>query len=147
MTLQLPFPFVDNPEQQANNEAIRLAMPDTALDVMHIVGDATTGLGTAFAGTWVNFGASYIPAGFYRSGGRVYLSGLVKSGVVGTALFTLPVGYRPAPYGVVSGVDLILPIVSAGVLGVVTVSVGGLVTLASGSNVYVDLSSISFRHV
>lgn len=58
----------------------------------------------AFAGTWVNFDAgisfatdppSGRPAGFYRHNGHVYLVGVIKSGVSGTAAFQLPVGYRP----------------------------------------------------
>jgi hypothetical protein len=49
----------------------------------------------AFTNSWVNFD-SVRPVGFYRHLGRVYLTGVAKSGTVGAAIFTLPAGYRPA---------------------------------------------------
>jgi hypothetical protein len=49
-----------------------------------------------FTGTWANFGGSYTPARFRKDAlGKVYLDGLVNAGVIGTSIFTLPVGYRP----------------------------------------------------
>lgn len=50
----------------------------------------------AFAGGWVNFGAAY-PARFRKTAdGMVVLQGLIKSGALTAAAFTLPAGYRPA---------------------------------------------------
>ena len=48
--------------------------------------------------SWVNFDAVRNTAGYLiEPGGRVWIKGLVKNGtaVAGTAIFTLPVGYRP----------------------------------------------------
>jgi hypothetical protein len=50
-----------------------------------------------FEGTWVNFGGGFETAAFRKlPGGQVQLRGLVKSGVISTAVFTLPPGYRPS---------------------------------------------------
>jgi hypothetical protein len=47
----------------------------------------------SFTGTWVNYDATR-RAYYYKDRGRVYLGGVIKSGVSGTSAFTLPVGYR-----------------------------------------------------
>jgi hypothetical protein len=44
---------------------------------------------------WVNYDAIYGPTGYRRKNGVVYLRGLVKDGTLSTAIFTLPVGFRP----------------------------------------------------
>ena len=51
-----------------------------------------------FQNSWVNFGAPYPSAGFYKDAyGIVRLQGVVKSGSSAAAvIFTLPSGYRPA---------------------------------------------------
>jgi hypothetical protein len=50
-----------------------------------------------FNGAWGNFGGNYTPARFRKDQhGTVWLDGLVSAGVIGTSIFTLPVGYRPA---------------------------------------------------
>jgi hypothetical protein len=48
--------------------------------------------------SWVNFGSTYDTAGYRKNPlGMVELKGLVKDGSAGgNAIFTLPVGYRPA---------------------------------------------------
>ena len=89
-------------------------------------------------GAWVNFG-TYAPAGFYKEpNGIVHLVGLIKSGVIISDAFTLPVGMRPAQRE-------IFIVASNGGAGTVDVNTTGAVTIASGSNVYVSLSGISFR--
>ncbi len=69
--------------------------------------------------------------------GRVYLKGIVKSGTIGTSIFTLPVGYRPDEV-------MTYPIVSNGVYGYVTINTDGTVVCTSGSNASVSLSGINF---
>lgn len=44
---------------------------------------------------WTNYGDVFAMAGYRRDGGRVQLRGLVKAGTGGTAIFSLPVGFRP----------------------------------------------------
>lgn len=90
---------------------------------------------------WVDFGAGFEPAGFWRGADQtVRLHGMVKNGVVGagTPIMTLPAGYRPAaPHAFV--VD------SNGAYGRTFVDAAGNVTCDIGNNAYVSLSSISFR--
>lgn len=53
--------------------------------------------GPTFQNSWVNYDPVNLEgAGFLKDGhGFVHLHGLVKSGIVGTTIFTLPAGYRP----------------------------------------------------
>ncbi len=70
----------------------RAAFPETSRITWHEVGG---GGEPAFENSWVNFGGAYDAAGFAKDAiGRVWIKGLVKSGVA-TTVFTLPVGYRP----------------------------------------------------
>lgn len=93
-----------------------------------------------FANSWVNFGSGWQVAGFNRDPfGWVRLRGLIKSGTVGSAAFTLPPGYRPplAERFIVS---------SNGTTGAVEVLADGTVQPVSPSNnTYVSLSGIAFR--
>jgi hypothetical protein len=93
----------------------------------------------AFANGWVNFSASQ-PATFYKDPfGRVYLSGLIKTGTVGSAAFTLPPGFRPA-------YQQSLDTISNNAQGRVDITVGGAVTPVSpSSNTWVSLDGLSFR--
>lgn len=89
--------------------------------------------------SWVNFGGTRNPVGYYKDqNSRVYLRGVIKSGVVGSAAFTLPSGYRPANAEIFS-------VVSNDLFGAVNVLSTGDVTPAIGSNVYFSLDGISFR--
>ena len=50
----------------------------------------------AFENSWANYGGAYAEAAFRMdSEGWVHLKGLVKTGSVGTTIFTLPEEYRP----------------------------------------------------
>lgn len=96
--------------------------------------------------SWVNFGSTYATAGYWKDAeGMVHCTGMVKSGTVGSAIFTLPVGYRAA-----DGKDRIfVSIGSNGSTEVVTalyVSAAGVV-YSNGASVtgYVSLESIVFR--
>jgi hypothetical protein len=65
------------------------------LDIQALSIDASTA--PALLGAWVNFGGSRKPAGYYKDRfGQVSLEGTVKSGVLGTAIMTLPGAYRPS---------------------------------------------------
>jgi hypothetical protein len=101
--------------------------------------EATTFV-SSFSGGWVNLDADR-PAGFYRDRGRVFLTGFIKSGTIGASAFTLPTGYRPTS---VTGLDF--PVESNTAFGVVIVNSTGTVVPAIGSNIYVSLNGISFRH-
>lgn len=106
-------------------------------DSWHEVGDSNE---PAFANSWVNFAGGDAPARFYKdASGQIHLGGLVKNGTVGSAIFTLPTGYRPA-------YTLRFPCLANGALATVIVTVDGEVyESAGGSNTWLDLSPISFR--
>lgn len=58
----------------------------------------------AFTNGWSNFGGAFATAAFMRKNGVTYLRGFVKSGTIGSAIFTLPAGYRPSEQRVFSAV-------------------------------------------
>jgi hypothetical protein len=94
----------------------------------------------AFQNGWLNYDAR--TARFRKVGPRVQLEGVIKSGTVGQPIFFLPVGFRPrnAVYA-----DLNIPVISNGVLGHLGVGGSdGRVVLLGGSNVYADLSPVTF---
>lgn len=89
--------------------------------------------------SWVNYGAPYNPAGYYKDPfGTVHLRGILKNGVVVQPSFVLPAGYRP-------GNHCQFATVSNNALGIVEVQSGGNVTLAVGSNVDFRLDGMTFR--
>jgi hypothetical protein len=48
--------------------------------------------------SWANYGSTYDTAGYYKSGGRVHLSGVITGGgtTLGTVIANLPIGFRPS---------------------------------------------------
>lgn len=91
-----------------------------------------------FSADWVDFGGAQTPTGYrIDESGRVYLRGLIKSGTVGGAAFTLPTGYRP-------GNQQIFATASNDLYGQVSVGDDGVVTVSVGSNTWVSLDGISF---
>jgi hypothetical protein len=89
--------------------------------------------------SWVNFGGGFNNAGYYKDPfGVVRLRGMVKSGVVGNAVFNLPAGYRPAN-------EELFVAISNGALGRVDVYPSGDVGATSGSNAWFSLDGLTFR--
>lgn len=93
----------------------------------------------ALLNSWANFGGSFNPAGYYRdASGVVRLRGVVKTGAVGTVIFTLPAGFRPIN-------TELMPVVSNSAFGLVQVGSNGDVTAAGGSSTWFSLDGITFR--
>lgn len=93
----------------------------------------------SFENSWVNFDSSNYTAGSYMkdSLGFVHLRGLVKTGTIGTTIFTLPSGYRPAKhhhFGVASN----------GAFGYCYITNAGAVQASGGSNTWFSLDGIRF---
>ena len=92
---------------------------------------------------WANYSSSYNAAGYYKHLDRVYLRGLVANGIVGTTIFQLPVGYRPAHR------ELIATICTAPnhALARIDVDTSGNVVSMIGGGVgnWVALDNLSFR--
>lgn len=98
----------------------------------------------AFENSWVSFdgGSTYTTPRFrLDSEGWVKLSGLAKSGTLGSAIFTLPVGYRPLR-------DWFCTSLANNVIGYVKVAAAtGAVTVSSpggGTNAFVSLDNAYF---
>lgn len=92
-----------------------------------------------FENSWANFGGSYNTAGYFKDAlGIVHLKGLIASGTLQQAAFTLPAGYRPAGTEVLTGT-------SNGGYGQVRVNSSGQVIPFSGSNAYYSLDGLTFR--
>lgn len=88
----------------------------------------------AFENSWVNFGAPNQDAQFRREpGGILRLRGLVKSGVIGNTVFTLPTDLRPPA-------DLHYATASNALYGTLKVGANGQVIAQTGSNVYFALN-------
>jgi len=120
------------------------------IDIVYIVDGVTytepwSGTPNAFtwttptlSGTWANFGGAFAGAAYGKTAeGLVVLRGLIKSGTIGTAAFTLPTGFRPAA-------DKRFGVISNGAAGRVDISTAGVVTPSTGNNAYVTLNDIRF---
>lgn len=102
-----------------------------------------------FLNSWQNYETPNPPntrsAGFYRDRGRVYLTGVIKSGTSGTAAFTLPEGYWPR-----STINCELIAVASGGPARLQVSNDGDVTpidlSSSAVATYISLEGVSFLH-
>lgn len=87
---------------------------------------------------WVDYHASYHSVGYYKDPfGVVHLRGIAKDGTNGTAIFTLPSGYRPSK-------EMIFAAASNSAFGYVDIATGGAV-VATGSNAWFSLDGITFR--
>ena len=93
----------------------------------------------ALKNTWVAYGgAEAVPAYRLYANGRVALRGLVKNGVIGSALGTLPTGFRPAATARFA-VD------SNGAFGTIAVNSDGSVVPTLGNITYFSLEGITFE--
>lgn len=87
--------------------------------------------------SWVAFDTDRTPKYRKSTVGLISFKGMAKTGTIGSAMFSLPAGFRPA-FG------MYFPVVSYNAFGVVYISSGGDVSCTIGNNTWVDLSSISF---
>lgn len=97
---------------------------DIAQEAWRVVGAAGQ---PAFAGAWVNFGAPWQAARFFKDTlGIVHVQGLVKNGAAApSTVFTLPAGYRPPA-------DLIFASEAAAVYARLNVLASGVVQYGTG---------------
>lgn len=87
---------------------------------------------------WANYGGTATTVGYMKdSMGFVHLKGLVKSGTLGTNVFVLPPGYRPAAYNRVA-------VIASGTYGNLDIDASGNVLIASGSTTFTGLDGATF---
>jgi hypothetical protein len=94
---------------------------------------------------WVHWGTGASVPGYYKDSlGNVHLRGLLRSGTIGQAMFTLPAGYRPE-------FRMVFPAVSATTgsaaltLTRADVATDGQVIAVAGGTEYFSLDGITFR--
>lgn len=91
---------------------------------------------------WVNFGANYAPARYWKDpAGVVWVEGFVKSGTVGAIVTVLPVGYRPEYQQVFATAP------NDNVAGRVLITTNGNLTLLNGATTGSSLIGVAFRAV
>lgn len=99
---------------------------------------AGTYIAPSFLNSWVNYDTTYNDAGYFKDTvGVVHLRGLVKNGTIGTAIFTLPAGYRPIR-------RQLFTTSSNGALGRCDVEANGNVLANAGNNAWFSLDGLTF---
>lgn len=132
-------PTTSNERSLAVAASLKLTDGGAGNAVTLAIADLEAVVAPALLNSWVNFGAPFNPAGYYKDQlGIVHLRGLVKNGVIGSAIFTLPAGYRPTN-------QEIFAVTSNSAFGRLDVTTAGDVVLGTGSNLFVSLDSITFR--
>lgn len=92
-----------------------------------------------FTNSWVDFGGTAQTCAYMKDTlGFVHLKGLMKTGSIGAAAFTLPAGYRPLAYARFSTV-------SNGAFGTADLPNTGVFTPQAGSSISFSLDGITFR--
>jgi hypothetical protein len=129
------------PNNLATNDIIDENWVDAVTNNLNEVNGLGAGawINMALVAPWVNFGGALQIAQYRKVGDRVEIRGVIKSGVINTAFFTLPVGYRPPTNG-----DMGWPVVSNSLFGYTVISSAGVCTPAVGSNVSFNLAGIWF---
>lgn len=126
---------IDNLEV-VNNLLVKDRILFTRDPNLHFVGNPGE---ASFTNSWVNWGAPYNPASYWKDPlGWVRVGGVVKSGTVNTLITTLPPGYAPA-------FTVVVPVISNGAIGRLEIDTSGGIKLVSGSNVYVSLDNITYK--
>lgn len=90
--------------------------------------DPTVWTAPAFLNAWANFGGVWQVAQYRRVGDVVQIRGTVNAGVIGAAVFVLPVGFRPPA-------DMAFSVPTFGTFGTLVVTGAGNVIANTGSNV------------
>jgi hypothetical protein len=90
-----------------------------------------------FSGAWANYTTTSKVAFRKDQFGRVELKGFAATGAIPSAMFTLPLGFRPAEL-------LSFAVDSTSAYGNITISTAGVVSVIVGNNFQVSLNGISF---
>lgn len=93
-----------------------------------------------YQNSWVTYAVGDWNDAAYRvdATGYVHLKGMVKNGVIGQAIFTLPVGARPLT-------KYLMATISNSVIGRLDVYPSGAVIASNGSNAWFSIDGITFK--
>lgn len=92
--------------------------------------------------SWVNYGSGFNDAGYMKDSlGFVHLKGMVKNGTSGSAIYTLPAGYRPLATVYVSCPNG----GGTGFVGILNISSAGVIKNDSGTNTYQSMDGVVFK--
>lgn len=131
-------PYLKAEEVQVYSKLVIRKDLEWAMDRSYRFIGSTAGA-PAFQNSWVNYGSGYMPASFWKDPfGHVHLRGLIKSGTINTAAFTLPPGYRPEYREVFSAV-------ANAAVAQLDVNTAGQVIPVAGSTTWFSLSGITFK--
>lgn len=106
-----------------NTRVMMVAYPPRGLAIVGTMGQLPTTVDSGWiaptlTNSWVNYGSGYELAGYRLIGNQMHLRGTLKNGVVGSAILTLPVGFRPtAGHVIVPSIIGILPLQTGTVAG------------------------------
>lgn len=104
-----------------------------------IPGTQPAWVAVSFSNSWVDFGGAYETAAYMKDKlGFVHLKGVIKTGTIGTACFTLPAGYRPSA-------TTYMACASNGSIGVLQITSAGVATPVNGSSSSFGISGLTFR--
>lgn len=100
-------------------------------------------IAVSFINSWGNFGSGFSTVTYYKDPfGVVHIKGTGAGGLVGSAIFQLPLQYRPSE-------QLSFITLSNGgageIISKVVVDTNGNVSAATGGNTYFFLNGITFR--
>lgn len=141
MTLPLPYVITSDDDIQGNFDTIKKEFPLSRRHMKIETPNVVGGTGQpAFENSWVNYDTlTFYGARFWKDPmGLVRIEGLIKSGTIPAAAFTLPVGYRPSN-------GHLFAVISNGAIGRVDVAPTGQVVVQAGNNAYVSLAGIAFK--
>lgn len=94
--------------------------------------------GAPFTNSWVSYGSPYEAPGYWRDPlGFLHLRGMIKSGTVGAAAFTLPPGFRPA------GTKTLMTLSNNAVGRVDIQADGQVIPQSPSSNLWVSLDDLT----
>lgn len=87
------------------------ALGNTTLKVKKIVPTSESWTTPTLLNSWVDYGGNFAVPRYYKdASGTVFIQGLIKSGTIDSAIFSLPAGYRP-------GATLMIEVDSSGHVG------------------------------
>lgn len=142
--LESAFGVLTEPTDEANQTSFCDAIADSVVDEINTGLTNDTWTTPTLLSTWVAWGAPYSTAGYYKDAdGWVHLRGLIKNGVAGTVMFTLPSGYRPEFQ------QIRITMANTGAANImqrITLQTDGdVIHDAAGGTSWVSLDGISFR--